>query len=216
MKTLAIATALLLFVSLPVASAQTYDAVKDFSLASNPNGAWSYGSLTKYGAPLALYTETCTDMFGFADSAWATQGCNTPYVFHNDSSQTICFETICVPPNYLQLDIGNNGAGPFISVVRWTAPQTGTYIIDASAEGLDWDGPTSTDFRVIYNTNRILFTVAIDSYELPFSFRQRLPVSIGDTLDFTVDMGKDGGWNFDSTGVEIKIGQVTGGGQVRK
>jgi len=146
---------------------------------------------------------TCTGLFGLPDGAWATQGCNTPYVLRNESNQPICFETICVPPNYLQLDIGNNGAGPFISVVRWTAPQSGTVTISGSVEGLDWDGPTNTDLRVIYNTNSTLLTIAVDSYESPISFRRRLAVSAGDTIDFAVN-GKDG-WNFDSTGLEVKI-----------
>ncbi len=199
------AIALLLIVS-PAASAQTWNAVKDFSLASNPNGVWSYGSLTKYGAPLTLYTTTCTNLFGLPDSAWATQGCNTPYVLHNDSSQPICFETICVPPDYFQLDIGNNGAGPFISVVRWTAPQSGTFTIYGSVEGLDWFAPTHTDLRVIYNSNKELLKVAIDSYESPVDFYRQLTVSSGDTIDFAMN-GLDGNWSFCSTGIQFGVRQ---------
>jgi len=206
LKSFAIAIALLLIVS-SAALAQTYDAVRDFSLASNPNGVWSYGSLTKFGVPLNLYTTTCTNMFGLSDSAWATQGCNTPYVLHNDSRQPICFETICVPPNYLQLDIGNNGAGPFITVVRWTAPQSGKFTIYGNVEGLDWYGPTTTDFSVIYNSHKQLLKVVIDSYESPVEFRHELTVSAGDTIDFAVDMGQDDNYYCDSTGIQFKVQQ---------
>jgi hypothetical protein len=204
LKGLALATALLLMTSL--ASAQTWDAVKDFTLAANPNGVWSYGSLTDYGVPLALYTTTCTNLFGLPDSAWATQGCNTPYVFRNNSSQPICFETICVPPNYFQLDIGNNGFGPFISVVRWTAPQSGTFTIYGSVEGLDWDGPTNTELHVIYNTNKEILKVVVDSYESPVEFGREMTLSSGDTIDFAVN-GRDGKWNFDSTGIQFYVRQ---------
>lgn len=182
-----------------------YDAVRDFSLASNPNGVWSYGALTKFGAPLSLYTATCTNFFGLLNSFWGTQGCNTPMVFHNDSTQAECFETICVPPNYLDLDIGNNGQGPFSSVVRWTAPQSGTYTFYGRVEGLDWFAPTSTDFRVIYNSNSQLLKVVVNSYDQPFSFMHNMTVSAGDTVDFAIDLGQDHGWMFDSTGIQFKV-----------
>ena len=183
-----------------------YDAVRDFSLASNPNGVWSYGALTKFHEPLILFTTACS-VFG-GDSNWAWAGCNTPRVLHNDTSQTICFWSICVPPNYLDLDIGNNGEGPFISVVRWTAPESGTFRIYGSAEGLDYIGPTTTDLRVIYNTNRLLLTVAVDSYATPFTFSRQLTLSAGDTIDFAIDMGSNRDWHFDSTGIQFKVIQV--------
>jgi len=52
-----LAIALLLLASL-AASAQTYNAVADFSPTSNPNGAWSYGYLTAPETSLILYTAT--------------------------------------------------------------------------------------------------------------------------------------------------------------
>ena len=55
----------LLLISL-AASAQVrnqvpdYDAVKDFSIQSNPNGVWSYGWESTLGSTLNLYTVTDT------------------------------------------------------------------------------------------------------------------------------------------------------------
>ena len=185
-----------------------YDAVKDFSLNSNPNGVWSYGSLDKYGDPLTLYTTAMTNCAGESESIWGEPDCNTPWVLHNDSNQTICFESICVPPYVLHMDIGNNGAGPFITVLRWTTPQTGTYLFVAMAEGLDWYAPTNAAFRIIYNSKKQLAWLAISSYEVPTIFRHQLTLSAGDTIDFAVDMGSDHDWHFNSTGVAVKVAQV--------
>jgi hypothetical protein len=216
LKNFTTAAALLLLVSL-AASAQSrnavttdYNAVKDFSLKSNPNVVWSYGSLSAFGAPLVLYTTPDTNCFpGLALSVWHGDGpCDTPYVAHNDSSQTICFETICVPPQYLQLDIGHSGAGPFITVVRWTAPKSGAITFYGEVEGLDWAGPTTTDLRVVYNTTTELLRVVIDSYESPVTFRRQMAVSAGDTIDFLVDMGQDGDWHCDSTGIQFTVSRV--------
>lgn len=210
---LAIVIALPLFF-LSAASAQNrpstpeYDAVKDFSLASNPNGVWSYGSLANYSAPFVLYTNASTNCINSPSSVWGYPNCNTPLVQHNDTNQTECFESICVPPNVLRLDIGNQGNGPFISVVRWTAPQAGSYLFVGGVEGLDYVGPTSTDLRVIYNSSKTLLQVVVDSYEKPFIYRQTLNLAAGDTMDFAVDMGKDRDWHFDSTGLEVTVTQV--------
>ena len=209
----AVAIAVALFFS-HAASAQNlpstpqYDAVKDFSLASNPNGVWSYGSLAKYGAPFVLYTATCSNMFDLPNSSWGYPNCDTPQVMHNDSNQTECFLTICVPTNVLRLDIGNSGRGPFISVLRWTAPQSGKYLFVGGVEGLDWAGPTSTDLRVIYNSTTTLLDVAINSYENPFQYRNTRNLTAGDTMDFAVDMGKDKNYSYDSTGLEITVTQI--------
>lgn len=216
--TLAVILALPLFF-LNVASAQKhpstpqYDAVKDFSLASNPNGVWSYGSLANYnGAPFVLYTSSSTSCLGFPSSTWGYPSCNTPIVQRNDTNQTQCFLTICFPPYVLRLDIGNGGNGPFITVLRFTAPQAGQFLFVGGVEGIDHGnsegGPTSTDLRVIYNSTKTLLDVAIDSYDQPIMFRDTRSLAAGDTVDFCVDEGKDYNYEYDSTGLEVQVTQV--------
>ena len=54
-----------------------YDAVRDFSIISNPNGVWSYGWLSSLGSPLNLYTVTdTTSVTGM--SAWLESGTIPP------------------------------------------------------------------------------------------------------------------------------------------
>ncbi len=88
LKALSIAITLLLLMS-QAASAQApqwknadYDAVRDFSIQSNPNGVWSYGYLTSWGAPLTLYSwgGTCSNSPGM--SWWGMPECSIPLIGH--------------------------------------------------------------------------------------------------------------------------------------
>src|SRR4051794_20924861 len=101
-----------------------YDAVNDFSIVSNPNGAWSYGWTATLGSTLNLYTVTDSTTFPGL-SAWLETGMSMyapPLVGHNDTTDTLCYLSFCVPPTYLHLHPGANNE---LSVVRWTAPTSG-------------------------------------------------------------------------------------------
>ena len=188
-------------------AAPDYDAVRDFSIISNPNGVWSYGWLSSLGSPLNLYTVTDTTSIS-GMSAWLESGtysANPPYVAHNDTSAVICFGTFCVPRNYLHLHPGPNNE---VAVVRWTAPSSGSFRLQGAVVGLDFQFPTTTTFYVVLNSNNYLFSTTIDSYKSPLSFHKVLAVSAGDTLDFAVDFGQDGSYLGDSTGIQFKLTQV--------
>jgi len=45
-----------------------YNAVNDFSITSNPNGAWSYGWTSTLGGPINLYRITSTDFISGVDA----------------------------------------------------------------------------------------------------------------------------------------------------
>lgn len=191
------------------AQAQTYDCVKDFSIASNPTGVWSYGWTPTLGGAFTLYTVTdTTSVPGM--SAWLDSGTypsDPPYVDHNDTTGTICFETFCVPPRYLHLHPGANGQ---YTVVRWTAPSAGTYEIRGSFVGLDGAGPTTTDVHVLVNSEFPLFSGNIASYGSPLPFLRKVPIrSAGVTIDFAVGYGSDKSNGFDSTGSNCRITQTS-------
>src|SRR3712207_1045582 len=106
------------------ASAQSaaFDAAADFSLAQNPNGAWSYGFTQTRGA--AFSPATLTDSTADLEIRRATS--NGPHVVKNKTGATFTYGTIVHPPDLLGLDPGLDGRN---SVVRWTAPAAGTYRI---------------------------------------------------------------------------------------
>jgi hypothetical protein len=211
LRTLAMAIGVLLLIP-QAGSAQTqdpttpdYDAVRDFSIISNPNGVWSYGWMSPLGSSLNLYTLTDTTTVSGISFWFAFGATDPPLVAHNDTSNVICARTWCVPPTYLLVHPGFNNE---VTVVRWTAPSSGRFRVQGAVEGLDYQYPTTTTFYEVLNSNRILFRAPIDSYKSPFLFQNVLPVSAGDTVDFAVDFGEDGNWTGDSTGIQFKVTNV--------
>jgi hypothetical protein len=207
LKALGITLTLLLVISQAAAAPNTvptYDAVKDFSTQSNPNGVWSYGYLASWGVPLTLYAwgGTCPELPGI--SFWLITQCgDPPTVEHNDTGKKLCYQSVCFPPIYLSLSPGPNGT---LSVLRWTAPSSGRFSMQVTFVGLDYVGPTSTYVQVLLNSKRSFLKAPITSYQWPLSFDPKpLGLSAGDTIDFIVDQGNDGDWHYDSTGVEVKI-----------
>jgi len=185
-------------------AAADYDAVRDFSIVSNPNGVWSYGWLSALGSPLNLYAVTDTTTFAGL-SAWLESGMMyaPPLVGHNDTQSVICFLSFCVPPSYLQLHPGPNKE---VSVVRWTAPTSGNFFLQGAVVGLDHY--STTNLYLVLNSNNNLFSATIDGYKSPLFFHHVLTMSAGDTLDFAVEVGQDGTYFNDSTGIQFKVTQV--------
>jgi hypothetical protein len=209
LRTLAMAIGVVLLIP-QAGSAQTqnpatpdYDAVRDFSIISNPNGVWSYGWMSPLGSSLNLYTLTDTTTVS-GISLWYFGATEDPNVAHNDTSHTICYLTACIPPKYLDEHPGPNNE---VSVVRWTAPSSGKFAVQGAVQGLDI-GPTTTSFYEVLNSNRILVRATIDSYRSPVFFQHVLTVSAGDTVDFAVDFGQDGNYFNDSTGIQFKVTNV--------
>ena len=183
-------------------SSPTYDAVRDFSIQSNPNGVWSYGYLTSWKSPLILYPwgGSCAGYDGI--SYWLPSPCSEPpFVAQNNTDQTVCYETWCVPPTLLYQSPGPTG----MSDLRWTAPSAGRFLIKVTFVGLDYFAPTSNGVHVVLNSKTSLLSGPINSYELPLSFVETGALAVGDTLDFIVDPGADGVWNFGSNGVAVQI-----------
>jgi hypothetical protein len=136
------------------AGAQTYDAAADFSIASNPNGVWSYGWSTSRGSTFNLLPQPRPAFDGVSD-VWTGSGicCDiAPSVFHNGSNSVDTRASCCAP-----WPVGGLGFHPGIdgenSIVRWTAPSTGVFKIKATFSGLDYGGQigTTTDVAVLHN-----------------------------------------------------------------
>lgn len=90
-----------------------------------------------------------------------------------------------MPPSLLLVHPGPQGQ---YSVVRWTAPTTGTYEIAGSFLGLDSQGNTTTDVHILLNSSTSLFDADVSGFNMPQGFSLTQTVSSGDTIDFVVGL----------------------------
>jgi len=179
-----------------------FDAVRDWSPQSNPNGTWSYGFTAFWGMPFQFDDLSGSNWAGVS-AWWPSQVGPPPDVSHNDTKKQICGETWCIPPKYLHLHPGPNGE---ISVLRWTAPASRTYVFRVKFEGLDWAFPTSTTFYAVQDSQAVLLEAPINSYKLVSKWNPKpMKLTQGENIDFMVDWGQDGNYFGDSTGVAVKI-----------
>lgn len=192
----------------PAASAQ-YNAVTDFSITANQNvnGVWSYGQTPTRGGTFSLL-QTAETNFSFSNSIEAWRGTatgfsgNYPFIAHNKTATTQTYLTVTQPIDLLNLHPGPSGEN---AVVRFTAPQAGTFRIQGRFQGLD-NGPTTTDVALLLN-GIVQYTSGINTnnngnlatFDLTRTF------AIGDRLDFSVGYG-NGFYGNDSTGLAVSIG----------
>jgi hypothetical protein len=159
-----------------------YDAVNDFSLASNPNGAWAYGTLSNVG-PGATFSTLPIPLanVNFVGSRVWTNGLGIPNgaaVEANASGVTQSYATIVLQPNQLRLD-GEN----FIDDVRWTAPSAGTVNINGLFQGIDTR--QSTVSVVVEQNGVSIYGAGISAFgdTRPFGLTN-VSVSAGNVIDF--------------------------------
>jgi hypothetical protein len=187
-----------------------WDAASDFSIASNPNGQWSYGSESTLGGTFSALT--------FADSAqglqaWASNA-NYPgedataYIAHNPTASTITYTTFSVPPNGLQLHPGVAGQ---YAVVRWTSPfLVNTFVtLDGSFFSEDnhvtpAPAGTTSDAHILRNGISLLDT-NIDGIGVTAPYSLTFLAGAGDIVDFAVGFGSNSDFHFDSTGLQAQI-----------
>jgi hypothetical protein len=185
---------------------QTYraSAVGGFSATQNPSGAWSYGYRASGGSGFTRYTNhrTFPDCASFDQWYVDADGVRgEPEVSHNHTGQTVSCLTIIHPPDVLNLHPGPAGQK---SVVRWTAPFSGTVRIEGRFQGIDTRG-TTTDVAVVQNSATTLFGRNINGYDEQAPFSITKWVNAGDTIDFSVGYGSNANYFYDSTGLSVSI-----------
>jgi hypothetical protein len=207
---------LLLFEAGPRASAGiVYSAAGDFSIASNPNSVWSYGTTgTALTGPLTLYTDTKSGIGGIAnwvgwEGTQAMFGDDFPLVGKNVGTTTGTSADIVLLPGELAEHAAPDGS---YAVDRFTAPTSGVFSLDAVFEGREFQGTepaTSTDVHVLLNGVAI-FNGAVLGFGTSSdqSFVTTLDLSAGDRVDFSVGVGSDGSFLGDTTGLDARLSPV--------
>ena len=195
------------------AQAETFNAASDFSNTDNPNGQWSYGATETLGGPISLYTSHPNtggylglDEWSFGPVPGITTALTAPFVIGMLAGASIDPNAtgVAFSPDVLTLHPGGTYHPPFrYSVVRWTAPASGTYRIVGEFQSVDIIRGATTDVHILKN-GAAVFDGVINGIgaATPFFFTQI--VTSGDTIDFVVGEGADG-QEHDSTGLSVVI-----------
>jgi hypothetical protein len=178
----------------------------DFSQRDNPNGAWSYGYLDAIGGAFNPYEEftwsgAYPGQFGF----WKPRGGGAhdrlgSVDIHVGSDDSALYDLQCYDRNQVSLHAGRgraaDGSDNVSTTARWTSPLDGRVSVNAVFEGLAY-GKTGTHAIVGVTVNsESKFSTRIDGFvggcgvdsmgpNPTESYTGILPVSVGDTIDFT-------------------------------
>ncbi len=196
--------ALILAAAAPAASAQSYDAAKDFSAASNPNSVWSYGYENTLGGTLILYTDKFAPTASIA--GWYQNiALDVPFVLKNfGTAPDSRFADVVLQPGQLAFHPGPQDQ---FSIVRFTASTNGLYNLNAAFTPVTTDG-TTTDVHVLENGTSIFSGFVTGTYNAPSSapsFLDSLSLKSGDVVDFAVGYGANGNFSDDSTGISATL-----------
>jgi len=168
------------------AQATTYDYAADFSILSNPNGAWSYGAKHKDGngkptGTFELFDTAATEWFGM--HLYMAGGDTTGFggeTWKNETND----EQYNISPGHCSL----NGDAYCTSTARWIAPVSGYIDLTISFGG-------SNSARYVMHNDTLL---AEGNYQ-----NASLYVNAGDAIDATTYGAP--GWGNTQTDITIII-----------
>jgi PEP-CTERM motif len=184
----------------------------DFSLSSNPNGAWSYGFAASSGASFSPFTVSASS--GLAGSSagmqgWSLAAAAPPLVGINGSGVLIDDGNVSLPTGVVLLH--GEGTGPAAAVVHWAAPQPGAYQVTATFTGQQRNMQADV---AVFNGNTSLFSDSISGLGGSVSFSAVVNVLDGDALTFYVNRANPGGFAGNYTGLALDITAVPEPGTV--
>lgn len=184
-----------------------YDAAKDFSTVSNPNGVWTYGWEPTVGGPFTRFDKVSTSLDAFPNGAtvgWYGYyyGYNQlyPHLEKNITNTTLNAYGFILCPGQLAMLPSNDGS---LCVVRFTAPSDGPYHLSSTFEARDMR-TCITDVHILLDGASLL-TGNLNGFGTTQSLDTTLSLHQGDTLDFLLGYGVDHDYNSDDTSLSAII-----------
>jgi hypothetical protein len=202
LKTLLVAIGVALVIATPAKA--EFDLAADFSIASNPNGPWSYGYSTTLTGTLVLNSESGTTPTGL--DYWRTDiEFGVPLSLHNPTALIVNYGTVTLQPGQFAFHPGPAGQ---YEKVRLIVDSPATYLISGSFAGVDVFG-TSTDVHILLNGISI-FDGNVSGFgpSTGPSFSLIRELTPTDELFFAVGFGSNGSVFNDSTALSAHISQV--------
>ena len=193
----------------------TYDAAASLTEAAvaagaNPNGSWSYGSRSSAASsafvPFSIsgvyphWLPATQNVEGWMGPTVDGDG-NLPCVLENfgNTPATYSGTEVTLRPGVMVLDPAEGSSA--YSVVRWTAPQSGTYLLSTLFAGLDPTG-TTTDVHVVMDGDSLFDGNILGGLGAATNVQEystTINVTTGDTIDFAVGPGGNGYYSDSTT-----------------
>ncbi|MEM9878891.1 MAG: VPLPA-CTERM sorting domain-containing protein [Pseudomonadota bacterium] len=189
--------------------AADFPALADVTPANNPNGVWSYGGYSSFDDPDAFVLFTETTVRGPNVEGWRLPPGNlsaTYFVAKNFSNTLFAPDpgTVVYPAGSVIVHPRQNGEQV---VVRFTAPSSGKYEIDA--EFAAGDTATLSDAQIFVSGSQSSATTLGDVTAGQMQeFSDIFHLIGGDTVDFVVGWGSNNNFFSDSTLLQVTISQV--------
>jgi hypothetical protein len=178
-----------------------YDASEEFSISQNPAGTWSYGWSTSLGGGFTPFSTPQVAPTGVA--YWTASGIGSLGIYYNGTDRVVTpYGSTNYLPNQLAMHPGPSGQ---YSLLRWTAPESGSFDIRAAFKALD-PQPATTDVHVLLN-GISKFDGMVNSVLTGPVYTGTLAVQAGDKVDIAVGYG-NGYYGYDSTAVSVRINRV--------
>ncbi len=197
----------MLYTNAPCPEAE-FDLSRDFSLAGNPNGAWSYGRQNAIGGAFTLLGTAKTNFANVPVLLWAINASSQPAILHNDTTETAITDggQGAYPPETTWFAPGVQGQPGNYAVARLTVPAggDGTYqLVTRARPGYNVALQRDTDFHVARN-NVEIFGVRLDEAQTA-GYTNTLALAAGDTIDFAVGRGEDNSHIWSQLKVEATL-----------
>ena len=171
-------------------AATTWDANADFSVSTNPNGAWSYQWLT--GLAPGQYGNMANSQTTYGGNAgllaWDQAADGIPVVVKNTNPTNTYYGWA---PGVLGMHPGSGGNH---AVVTWTVPISGAYSFVSS---FTWVGGAGQGDGVIPSVSKNVFTGIVSlgsqhigntsSYGNTWSWNDTLTLNAGDTISWALN-----------------------------
>lgn len=174
----------------------TFDISKDFSIASNPNGVWSYGWKSTLAGDYTPFVRSHASTFsnGVPFEVWGHES-DLPAVACNTSTNTGIGDggAAVFPPGTLWFVGGWDGRPENFCVIRFTVPshKAGVYRLESEIRP-QLDGALSQDgdYHVVVNGLEVYGEFLPPNFVSGYT--NVLVLAEGDTVDFLAGRGADG------------------------
>jgi hypothetical protein len=183
---------------LSASDATSYDLSRDFSIASNPNGVWSYGWESTLNGAFTLLSMSRT----FVDRGVLLEELSPgvpayPLVQHNTSTNlTYDNGELTYPPGTISILAGFDGTPQNFCAMRFTVPPNsgGTFVLENVIENRQYGSLSrDTQYHVVVNGVEILGTNLPPNSKAGYT--NTLALKAGDTVDLAVGRGSGGIWD---------------------